>query len=241
MVIRGFVCHAKPPVPLGGVDVGGSSGFHDDEVAGLDLLVQKVPTYPRHLGEFGNRVGKLAKLLRHLLLHRVHVDANGAEMVRPAGELRTLEPFWIFTNSLGSKLNISRSYNLYSMELRPSRLMSTSRSTIDVPCADAFNFCNERVQPFYAVTLGSMACDAAACTGHQFEQDNVRHSQARTSAFMALSGHDDSSRTNGDQSPRIFPDLNRHVRALLRHEPSRAVFDDLQKNLINLSFSWWAL
>jgi hypothetical protein len=48
-------------------------------------------------------------------------------------------------------------------------------------------------------------------------------------------------RTNGDQSPRIFPELTRHVRASLRHEPSRAVFDDLQKSLINLSFSWWAL
>jgi hypothetical protein len=33
----------------------------------------------------------------------------------------------------------------------------------------------EHVQPFDAVTLVSMACDGAACTGDQFEQDNVRH------------------------------------------------------------------
>src|SRR5260370_38149987 len=33
-----------------------------------------------------------------------------------------------------------------------------------------------------------------------------------------------ASRTNPDQSPRIFPDLSRHVRASLRHEPTRAVF-----------------
>src|SRR5215471_19308326 len=37
----------------------------------------------------------------------------------------------------------------------------------------------EHIQPFDAVTFVSMACDGAACTSHQFEQDNIRHSHVR--------------------------------------------------------------
>jgi hypothetical protein len=55
------------------------AGFRQDEMAYLGLLVQKAPAHSRHFAELGNRVGKLAKFLRHLLLHRVHVDADGAD------------------------------------------------------------------------------------------------------------------------------------------------------------------
>ena len=77
------------------------AGFRKDEVAGFDLLVQKAPAHSRHFGELVYRVGQLSKLLGHLLLHRVHVDAIGAEVAQLAGKLRMglLEGLLIFPNS----------------------------------------------------------------------------------------------------------------------------------------------
>ena len=61
----------------------------------------------------------------------------------------------IFTNFGGSKLAMSSSYKLRSMELRPSWLTPTSMSSIDFPRAEAFIFCKRAHNaPLCSLLLG---------------------------------------------------------------------------------------